>query len=498
MGIIKRDGFKLTIISYLGVVLGYVNKVLLFPNILTPEQVGLSNTLISVAIIYAQFATLGIPATAVKFFPYFRDRARGHHGFFGWGALIIALSTILVTILFIFLKPLTVKYFYENSPLLIDYYYYLIPLGISTVYYFYFEAYLRSFLKTVVPSFVNEILLRVLVGASVVFYALDVVNFNGFVVIYTMANCSHFIFLIVYMIYLKQLVLFKKFSFRVKKLSSRMMTYGLFSILNNAGNNLVANIDILMIAMLMANGMYFTGIYTTVLFISAVIVIPYRAMSKITTTIVSDQWKNHDIKGMNSLYKNTTLVNTIIGGAIFLLLWINFDFILSFLPADYGLGKYVFMFLAIGRLFDMICGINGAIMATSPKYKYDLFFTIALLALTVVNNYLFIKTFNMGIKGAAIATMITLVLYNGLRLYFIYANYKLNPVQKNFLLTLLILGLALLINTLIPLAGNKYLDLTIRSAIVVGIYGGTILFLKLSPDTNQFIYTLLKRIKLVK
>ena len=55
MGIVKRNSITITILSYLGIVVGYVNKILLFPNFLSEEQVGLANILVSMAVMYAQF-----------------------------------------------------------------------------------------------------------------------------------------------------------------------------------------------------------------------------------------------------------------------------------------------------------------------------------------------------------------------------------------------------------------------------------------------------------
>ena len=75
MGIVKRNSITITILSYLGIVVGYVNKILLFPNFLSEEQVGLANILVSMAVMYAQFSAMGINSTIVKFFPFFRTPA---------------------------------------------------------------------------------------------------------------------------------------------------------------------------------------------------------------------------------------------------------------------------------------------------------------------------------------------------------------------------------------------------------------------------------------
>ena len=57
----------------MGIVIGYVNKILLLPNFFSETQVGLVNILVSFSVIYAQFSALGINFTIVKFFPFFRS-----------------------------------------------------------------------------------------------------------------------------------------------------------------------------------------------------------------------------------------------------------------------------------------------------------------------------------------------------------------------------------------------------------------------------------------
>jgi len=69
----------------------------------------------------------------------------------------------------------------------------------------------------------------------------------------------------------------------------------------------------------------------------------------------------------------------------------------------------VFLYIALGRLFDMSTGLNGTITITSNKYRYDLIFTLFLIVLTLFTNYFFIKVAGMGMDGAAFATMITMI-----------------------------------------------------------------------------------------
>jgi len=65
MGTIQKQSTQNTIISYLGIALGYVNIVLLFPNFFNTSEVGLARILIHIAAIYAQFSADAIFCAAV-------------------------------------------------------------------------------------------------------------------------------------------------------------------------------------------------------------------------------------------------------------------------------------------------------------------------------------------------------------------------------------------------------------------------------------------------
>lgn len=496
MGIVKKQSISLAIVSYIGVIIGYVNKVLLFPNFLTdPAQVGLANTLINVAVLYAQFSAMGMNVVTLKFFPFFQDKERKHHGFLYWASLIVTIGFLIITLIFLLLKPFIVRKFSANSPLLTDNYYYLIPLGFATLFFTLYDSYLRSLLKVVVPAFVNEIYIRLMATISITLYALQLVNFKQFVFIYVALNCTHFLVLIVYMIYLKQWSFKPIKSFRIKTLRYQMFYFGLYAILSTTGNSIISNIDGLMIAGLLKNGLYYTGIYTTVFFMSTVILIPYRSILKITGPLVAGYWKDNDMQGMESLYKKVTVSNMVIGGGIFLMLWINIDNILSFLPKEYYLGKYVFLYICLGRLFDMIAGLNSIITITSKKYRYDLFFTGFLVILTIVFNYSFIVIFDMGMEGSAIASMLTLVIYNILRLGFVQYNFKMQPFTLNCLWILLLGVVCLAINYFIPQQKNVIVDGLCRSIPVAAIFGITCLYFELSSDLNDFFYGIFPKLK---
>jgi O-antigen/teichoic acid export membrane protein len=488
MGIVQKASIRLTIFSYLGAALGYFNKVLLFTNFLSVEQVGLINILNNISVLYAQVATLGISTVSIRFFPYFQEKDKQHHGFLFWTNCVITVGFLLATVMFVFLKPVFIQHYSERSPLLIDFYYYNIPLALGILYFQFLESYLKSLLKTGVSTFTYELIGRILVTVIIGIYALKLIDFHQFVILYVLCNGSLALILLAYTAYLKQLFIKPVKSVRFNRFFKIILTYGMFTIMSALGGTVLVSIDSLMVSSKLNLGQ--AGIYTTVFLIATVITLPYRSIQKISHPLLARFWKEKDMDAMSDLYRKTTLIDMILGGLLLIGLWINIDSIFRFMPQEYHTAKYAFLLLAIAKYFDMATGLNGYIIVTSKKYKSDLWFMFLLIVITIVMNLVLIPMY--GITGAALATLISIALYNFLRLGFVYYYYRMQPFTLDCLKVLFITVIVWLITAQIPSFNNKYIDIGLRSSVITILYGGAILFFKLSSDINDLVYSYTK------
>src|SRR5690625_6012912 len=80
LGILAKQSVYNALLTYLGIGLGAVLTILLYPVILEPEQYGLTRVLISASIIGAQFSHLGIRNITIRFFPLFRQLGGKQNG----------------------------------------------------------------------------------------------------------------------------------------------------------------------------------------------------------------------------------------------------------------------------------------------------------------------------------------------------------------------------------------------------------------------------------
>ena len=170
MGIVIRQSVKSLIITYIGLAIGYVGTLILNPLILTEEQIGLVRILVSVSFMFSSFAALGAINIPSKYFPYFNNKEKKHNGFLFFLLLIGFLGFLTFVLIFLIFKKTIYSIYISKAPLLVEYFYYFIPLTFIALYYNIFQSYIIMQQKPVVPSFIREILIRVLTVFSLLIF----------------------------------------------------------------------------------------------------------------------------------------------------------------------------------------------------------------------------------------------------------------------------------------------------------------------------------------
>jgi len=492
MGIIKRQGIQNSIISYAGVLIGFFNVMVLFPRVLSEEQVGLTRVLPNIALVLAQLSALGFGSAGIKFFPFFRNKAFKHHNFLAFllGVPLLGFSVIIG--LYYLFQPPILEYYAKEAPLLRQYSYYIGPLSFFTLFFTLFNSYLTSLYKTVIPSFTKDFLLRIGVSLCVLLYAFQVINFETFLLLFIAVNAGITFILLVYIIWLKQFHVSLKLSALRGQPIRPMFQYGLYAFLGNISSTIITVIDSIMITHY--NGLGDAGIYTTFMNVASIILIAGSSIYKIALPKIADYWKNNDLKTMQVLYKQVTRINLVVGCLLFIGIWANVHNLLALLPKAYSAGRYVILFVCAARLFDLASGINGYILLTSPRYRWDLFFNISLALLTIVANPYFIK--NYGINGAGFVFFMVYGVINSIRLVCVYYFYKMQPFDKTSLQIIMLALLAYVVGWQLPFMYHPFVDIALRSVLITVVYGAGILNLNLVPEmTDKIMARIRQRFK---
>lgn len=496
MGTIEKQATKNVIYSYLGIAIGFVTFIL-SAYILKASENGLTGILISISALFSQFAALGFNGVTVRFFPYFRNKEKGHHGYLFYGIIVTLIGFLICFAVFFLFKDQIIASNQGKSKLFVDYLGYLMPLTLFTLFFNLFDYYLRACYSSVIGSSSRDFTQRILILLCLLLYFTKLIGFSTFVFLFVASTCIPTIILLFYIIKLGEWHVRPIKGFVSKELRQEMIKLSLFSLLAGGAGILITNVDIIMVNQKL--GLNSTGIFRIAFYFGAIISIPVRSLYRIAMGVVAEAFKKNDLPGINSLYKKSCNSQLVIGLLLFIGIWSNIDNIMAILPPEYAEGKNVILFLSIGNLVDMATGINYVIMITSKYYRFDGYFTIIILLLAIVANYFLIPIY--GIAGSAIATALTVTVYNIMRWSFLYFKFKMQPFDSNTLKIIAIAVIAFLPGYFIPhfpIYLNSHIitaiiDIAIRSSIVGGIFIFLILKTESAPEINNKIRKNLKR-----
>jgi O-antigen/teichoic acid export membrane protein len=492
MGVIQRDALSTTVISYIGLIIGYINKGVLFILFLEVEQIGLLNLIYSMGILLGQISNIGVVNVVSRFLPYFRNEEKGNYNFLEYMVKIIFFSTVGFVLLSIVFRGEIINFYQEKSKLFVEYYYFIIPIAVGNVFYIISEMYLRGLHKNTFSIFTYELFHRLVLTALLASYALEWISF------YWLAVLTSFSYLIPAFMLLIYLIKIGEFKWRSnihkipKQFKRIMINYSLFSYFNSIGTMTVFTLDTMMIASYL--GLKSTGIYTTIIYLIGAMQIPIKAIVRIGTSLVARYWKEKNMKEMQELYVKTSSISLIIGLFTFLIVWINIQEIFTFLPQEFQVGIITFLVFMIGKLVDAYFGLNGVIFITSKKFKYDIYFTVSLLVLVCLMNIYLIP--NYGIVGAACSTSIALIFYNVGRLYFVWKWYKLQPFEMNQLYVIALFFAIIFGFQFLPtIEANIFVVIFLKSALITLAFFGTILGLGWNEDLDGYVKKIYRRIR---
>lgn len=494
MGIVQRQGIRNTLISYVGLAIGFANTILVLPRLLSPAQIGLvGGLLVPMATIGAQVAAFGFANAGMRYFPFFRNQGRNHAGFFPLllGPPLVGFA--VVALLMAVGKPLLLQWYAKgDADLLAPHYVAAIGLAGCIMLGSLQDAYLRSLFHTSFSSFCQEILLRLMLVGAAVAYSQGYLSFHGFALAYVGAYAVVALLLAAYLAVIGELHLRPtRAALRIKPLRE-MLGFGAFVLLSNISGTVLLNIDSLMVGT--KKGFALAGIYLIATNVSTALVLPFRALYKTAFSLIAEYWKEGDMAKMANFYRRSTRINTLLGCYLALGIGLNLDFIYGLIHRpEYAAGTTAVLLLLAGRLVDGIAGVNGIIVATSPRYRFDLVFNLSLAAAVVGLNWVLIPRF--ALAGAALAYCVALVSINAARTWFVWRTYGMQPFDGRIARIMVVAAVAGVAAYLMPATGNAWLTLLLRGGVLTLLYAAGILLTQTAPELTAIWTQLLARLR---
>lgn len=499
MGVIIRQGIKHSLIRYLGIGVGFFSTVFIYP--LALAEVGLLRYIQNTAQLVHVFCLLGAHILAVRFFPVFRDEKNGHNGFLPLLLTWITIGFLVFLVFYLFFRETFLGFFSEQPPETVAYLDYVPAFAFAMLYAQLFTSYTSNFHRIAIPTVFNDLLLKIAFPLLVLAFFAQSLSLSGMVNGMLGAYFLALAGLVAYLASLKELRLRPRWGFLTRARMRELRSFALFNILGTWGIMIANRLDILMLGLLLPPDKAFigVGIYSIHYFISEVIDTPQKAIQNIASPVVADAWANGDQDKIRDLYKKSALNQFLFGLLIFLLIWTSLADLFKVMPNGELVqqGKWVVLFLGVGKLFDMATGINNLIILHSPFYRFNLYVLAFLSACNILLNYLMIPVWE--IEGAALATMVSLILFNLVKFVFLYRKLGMHPFTWR-LPGVLAIGLAAWgTGTLVPSLGESLLavagSVLIRSALVGGIFLLGVLYFRISPEFQGVVLQAWGRIR---
>jgi O-antigen/teichoic acid export membrane protein len=209
------------------------------------------------------------------------------------------------------------------------------------------------------------------------------------------------------------------------------------------------------------------------------ITLPGRSVSKISIPFLAEAWKKDDLATIDYLYSRSSIGQYTVGLLIFIGLMVNMDNIFRLLPDAYSGSGAVIILIGLGYLVSVSAGVNSVLLSTSSLYRFQTWLMLVLIGLFVITNVIFIPL--LGITGAALAAMVSNIIYSLLGVLLTGRRFGLWPYSMTHL-KITLLGLtAMIAGYLIPQL-SLVPDILLRSLLVTLIFAAGVWYWKLSDD----------------
>ena len=506
MGIIAKQSIQGTIVTYLGVAVGFVTTFFVLTRFLSAEEIGLARVLVDAATLFIGLAQLGTSSSIIRFYPHFHKSSKvldfqssksdPDHGFFFWTILIPLIGFGLFAALYCACYTPLSQWFGEKSPLFVEYYYMVLPMAFFMLYQTVFETNANVRMHIVVPRAVRELITRIGLLVVYLLYAFELLNINGFVValcgVYAVAMFCN----MGYLFSLGEISLRPDWDFlrNNHSLIRQYLLYTGFLLISAVASVLAPTLSSFFITAEM--GLSYTGIFAIATYIAVMVSIPYRSMTAIASPQLAKSIKDNNQNETAHLMQQVSRSILLIGCTILCIIWLNIDLIFHILPNGeiYAPARYVVLLLGISQLFIATCSITSSALNYSRFYAFSLIFSVLLTVSSILLNNNLIPI--LGMNGAAISNLVSYAVYFLLIVVTVRLTLRTPTFTREHiyivLLFAIIFGLNYLWQHFLPI-NDIWLSSMLRSVVLLGTATLVAWFANLSPEIKQQIQSFISK-----
>lgn len=479
MGIVLRQSFINTLILFLGFAIGGINVLFLYTHFLHEDYFGLITFLLSAANIMLPLLVFGMQHTIVKFYSSYKTKLE-KDSFLTTSLLIPLVIIIPLAFLGSLIYETIANWISAENPMIKKYTYLIFLLGIFMGYFEVFYSWTKVQFNSVFGNFIKEIFPRICTSFLLIAVFLKWISDEHFiyavVIVYGLSTLT----MMFYAFYVYKPSFILKFPSNIKELVS----FSMYIIVAGSAAGVLLEIDKFMIPQLekIAQVAYYSvGVY-----IASVVAIPTRAMQQITSPITAKDMNENNIEEVEKLYKQTSINLLVIGGLFFLLINLNIGDLYELInKPQFTKGIWVVFIISIAKLMELALGTGNAILLNSKYYKIFFYLSLAMAISVVFLNKWLISL--VGINGAAIATLIVVVVYSVIKIIYVKAKIKIQPFSIDTVKILIVVFVIFASFYFWNFSFHPLLNIILKCSIIVVIYLGLIKRLHISKDINTIL-----------
>ncbi len=421
MGIVLRQSFRNTIIIYGAFLIGGVNTIVFYPRILESEFYGMVTFLLSASNLIMPLTAFGIQYTIVKFYSSYETKEQKDK-FLSSVIFLPLLIALPIGFLWDYFHEWIMSKVVKENQIIESYTFFIYLIAVACAYFELFYSWTKVHFQTVFGNILKELWNRVVVMIllSAVFFGL--ITKTEFIFYLTIA---YLIRAFVMMSYAFSMY-FPKFYFKLPDNYIEVIKYSGYIILAGSAGAILLDIDKIMIPG--KDAIEKAAYYSVAVFIGSFIEAPSRAMTQILQPLTSKSLNEANTIEVESLYKKSSINLLLVGGLFFLLVNCGVGELFKLMPEKgYAGGEYVVLMISLAKLYTMFLGSNGAIINNSKFYKVALPLALGMSFLVYFLNTFFYFTLDIGTDGLALATLITIVFFNTVKLWFVHHKFTITP-----------------------------------------------------------------------
>jgi O-antigen/teichoic acid export membrane protein len=501
MSSIRRQSIISSIVIYIGFGIGLLNIYLFTKQgIFLDPQFGLYNAFIAIATMMMAFANLAMPSYIYKFYPYYNDHLPVKKNDQATIALLTGtIGFVLVLVAGIVFKEFVVKKYGTNAPEIVAYYNWIFPLGFGLMIYTILEAYAWQLHKSVFTSFLKEVLWRLFTTVLIVLFATGVIdNFDLFIKLFSLSYPFIAAVLLVYLLVTKKIHFTFKLSKVTRRLSKSILRLCSFVYTGSLIFTISFVFDSLVISSVLDDALTKLAVYSVAQNISSMIQVPQRGIIAASIAHLSKAWKDKNKELIQRIYQRSSINQLIFACGLFSLIILSFtDAVTTFqLKGTYLDAYYVVILLGLAKVVDMGTGVNAQVIATSTYWRFEMISGVLLLVIMMPLSYFMTKEYD--IVGAGLANLVSITIYNAIRITFLWKKFRFFPFTIQSLYTVLLAGACYAICHFAFINIQGLAGMFLRSIVFILLYAAGVIYMKLSPDIQPVILTIKRRLGIKK